>query len=381
MSKWEMVKLGDVFKITSGGTPLKAKNEYYENGTIPWVKTGDLKQKFITTGFDMITEEGLNNSSAKLFPKGTVLIAMYGATIGACSILGIDASTNQACAALLPSEKVNNAYLYYFLLSQKEKLVKMGVGGAQPNISATILKNIEMPLPSLDVQEQIVDILDKTQEIINSYKKQLEELDNLIKATFHDMFGNLNKNDKRWEYKKFAEVATIDTKMTRDFNKYANVPHIGIDSIEKNTGEILEYKLVKDSSLISGKYYFNEQHIIYSKIRPNLNKVALPNFEGLCSADAYPILPIPEKANRHYLALLLRSDYFLNYILSHSTRTNIPKVNKQQLEDIKVILPPLDLQNKFAQIVTNIEEQKSLVKQSLTQSQNLFNSLMAKYFD
>ena len=93
------MKLGDIFKISSGGTPDKKKKIYYENGTIPWIKTGDLKEKFVSNDVEQITLQGLNNCSAKLFPAGTVLVAMYGATIGACSILNYQASTNQACAA------------------------------------------------------------------------------------------------------------------------------------------------------------------------------------------------------------------------------------------------------------------------------------------
>jgi type I restriction enzyme S subunit len=123
VSKWEKVKLGDIFKITSGGTPLKSKPEYYKNGTIPWVRTGDLKEKYITNVEGLITEEALKNSSAKLFPANTVLIAMYGATIGACSILYREAATNQACAAFLPKQIVESSYLYYFLCSKKDDFI------------------------------------------------------------------------------------------------------------------------------------------------------------------------------------------------------------------------------------------------------------------
>lgn len=115
-----MARLGDIFTISSGGTPDKRQAKYYENGTIPWVKTGDLKEKYVSHNIERITQEGLDNSSAKLFPADTVLVAMYGATIGACSILGFEASTNQACAAFLPTSKVLPDYLYYFLQSKKD---------------------------------------------------------------------------------------------------------------------------------------------------------------------------------------------------------------------------------------------------------------------
>jgi type I restriction enzyme S subunit len=142
MMKFE--RLGDIVTITSGGTPLTSKREYYDNGTIPWVKTGDLKVRHLSKVSDKITQLGLENSSAKIFPVNTVLVAMYGATIGACSILKIEAATNQACAALLPSEKINHDYLFFYLNSIKQELINKGIGGGQPNISATILKNTKV---------------------------------------------------------------------------------------------------------------------------------------------------------------------------------------------------------------------------------------------
>ena len=184
------VKLGDIFTISSGGTPDKGENSYYENGNIAWIKTGDLKGKYISKDVDFITEKGLQNSSAKLFPINTVLVAMYGATIGACSILPFEASTNQACAAFLPISNVLPEYLYYFLCSQKAKFIKDGVGGAQPNISAGYLKKVSFEIKSLSEQQQIIDLLSKVEKLINNRNKQLAKLDELVKARFVEMFGD-----------------------------------------------------------------------------------------------------------------------------------------------------------------------------------------------
>ena len=120
-----MARLEDVFTISSGGTPDKRQRNYYEAGTIPWVKTGDLKGKYVSYNIECITKEGLKNSSAKTFPIGTVLVAMYGATIGACSILDFEASTNQACAACLPTSEVLSEYLYYFYAAKRKFLLGM----------------------------------------------------------------------------------------------------------------------------------------------------------------------------------------------------------------------------------------------------------------
>ncbi len=117
--------LDSFFEIVSGGTPNRSNPEYY-GGNIPWIKTGDLKNKYIVNSPEKITELGLNNSSAKVFPVNTVLVAMYGATIGACSILNIEAATNQACAAFLPSEEINHEFLYYYVKNIRGLLIKKG---------------------------------------------------------------------------------------------------------------------------------------------------------------------------------------------------------------------------------------------------------------
>ena len=166
-----------------------------------------------------------------------------------------------------------------------------------------------------------------------------------------------------WPIASFTEFAKIDATMTTDYEFYAEYPHIGIDSIEKDTGVLSGYRTVKEDNVISGKYVFSPEHIIYSKIRPNLNKVALPEFAGVCSADAYPILPNTANCNRLYLAVLLRSEFFLDYILGFSARSNMPKVNRKQVEGFKAPLPPLFLQERFAEVYEQIDKSKYVARQ------------------
>ena len=156
---WKKTVLGKVSSWSSGGTPSRGVSLYY-NGIIPWIKTGDLNDGILTESSEFISEEGLKNSSAKLFPKDSVAMAMYGATIGKVAILGIEASTNQACAVAKPSDLIINKFLFYFLKSQKREFVEKGKGGAQPNISLTVIKNHAINLPPLPEQQRIVAKLD-----------------------------------------------------------------------------------------------------------------------------------------------------------------------------------------------------------------------------
>jgi len=148
---WDKVTISDLYSTSSGGTPSRKKNdEYYTGGNIPWIKTQELNNRWIIDTEEKITESGLSNSSAKLFPKGTFIIAMYGATIGQFGMLSKECTTNQACCALLnKSESLFNcAYAFGYLLTERAKIISMGQGSAQPNISQQVIKKLNILKPS-----------------------------------------------------------------------------------------------------------------------------------------------------------------------------------------------------------------------------------------
>lgn len=177
---WEVKNIDQLCTTTSGGTPKKGVAEYYDNGTIPWVKTGELKQKYVNNIEDSITELALEKSSAKLVKKGTVLLAMYGATIGRVSILGLDASTNQAvCCIICDESKLVNEYLYYHLLLNRDMLVQSGAGAAQPNISQTIVKKYTLAVPTIDEQVKIVTMLNSIDQMIETYEGERRDFSEL----------------------------------------------------------------------------------------------------------------------------------------------------------------------------------------------------------
>lgn len=271
------------------------------------------------------------------------------------------------------TKKVSERYLYYVLKNCKS----YSTGTSIPQLTVPDIKKKSFELCNIHEQEEIADRLDKVNEIIQLRKKELQLLEELIKARFVELFGDLKTNSKGWQIVGFKECADIDTNMIHDFEGYEDYPHIGIDSIEKETGNLVGYRTVAEDGIISGKYLFTSAHIIYSKIRPNLNKVAMPEFTGLCSADAYPILVKKGVCNREYFGYTLRSNYFLDYILAFSNRTNLPKVNKNQVEGFTLPLPPIDLQNQFAAFVQRIDKSKllsfiKLLEQLITYLYNVF---------
>jgi type I restriction enzyme, S subunit len=366
----------------SGGTPSRKKKEFYKNGTIPWLKSGELNNGIVTSAEEFITEEAIKKSSAKIAPKGSLLVAMYGATAGKVGLLDFDSSMNQAVCFIKPdNEQADARYLYYYLMSKNQELLDKREGGGQPNISQTILKSLKIPLPTLSEQKVIVAKLDRAQRLIDIDREMLAKYDELIQSVFLEMFGDPVRNEMGWEVKPFDDMAVFDTNMTSDFEKYGDLLHVGIGNIERDTGKISGCITAKEEGITSGKYLFNEEHIIYSKIRPYLNKVALPNFKGLCSADAYPIKPIKNVTTRTYLTYLLRSESFLDFISKHSTRTNIPKANKSQMKQFEGIVPPIDIQYQFEMLVSQINNEKDKVQISLKKSEELFSSLVKKFFN
>lgn len=190
------LSLGDnsIIKMSSGGTPSRNNRDFY-NGNIPWLKSGELEDNIhIISSEEKITNEAIEKSSAKIFPKGTVLFAMYGATAGKIGILGIDSATNQAIAGLIPCiEKLDSKFLYYYLYNKRSEIILKAWGGAQPNISQTILKNFTIPVPSIIDQQKIVKQLDTLVDKINTLKQlqksQIEDFKKLEKAYLKEAFN------------------------------------------------------------------------------------------------------------------------------------------------------------------------------------------------
>lgn len=174
----EKVKIKNFTDVITGGTPSTAKDEYWVNGNIPWLNSGELNQKIVTTSRNYITKLGLEKSSSRLMPNDTVLMALTGSTTGVVGYLTFEACANQSVTGILPSKKHNSKYLYHYLNHIRPKVVNDAYGGAQPHISQGYVKELEIPLPSLPIQQKIAAILTKPMNCANTTS-------NLLKNTMH----------------------------------------------------------------------------------------------------------------------------------------------------------------------------------------------------
>ena len=175
-TKYPYKTVGEFTTVTSGGTPDRKNNEYWKDGNIPWVKTTELQNNELTDVEEFITQKGLDESSAKMMPIGTLLIAMYGQgkTRGMTAYLGIEASTNQACACILPSEEINQKYLWYYFILSYDKLRDLAKGGNQPNLNGNMIKNFPVLMPPIEMQNQYVSFVQQIDK--SKFEYNIEEI-------------------------------------------------------------------------------------------------------------------------------------------------------------------------------------------------------------
>ena len=373
-----MVKLGDYISLVGGGTPSKEIDAYWE-GDIPWASVKDFKSDFISSTVDRITQEGLRNSATRIIPKGTLLIATRMA-VGKVAFAQMDVAINQDLKAITCNPGLYNKFLFYFLKSKSEYFERVSSGATVQGIKINHIVDIEIPLPPLATQKRIAAILDAADLYRQKTKAMVAKYDQLAQSVFLEMFGDPVRNEKGWkkvEMKKlcsFQKESIIPEKIVSDTN------YIGLECIEKETGNILEINVVTDGELKSNKFVFDENYILYGKLRPYLNKVALPNFKGICSTDIIPIRPIKDLTNRHFICQIMRSKGFVSFAHERSSGANLPRISPSEIEKYQIVNPPISLQTQFATRIHLIEAQKQQALAALQKSEILFSSLLHKAF-
>ena len=385
-----MAKLGDIATIQSGGTPARSIAEYWEDGTIPWVKISDIKSKHLNQTEEMITEVGLENSSAKIFPKGTILYTIF-ATLGETSILDINAATNQAIAGIsITDSRVLPDYLYYYLLSQKIHVQKIGRGVAQNNINMKLLRDFDVPLPSKEAQLNIIEQLNRVTELLFLRKQQLTKLDELIKARFVEMFGDMLLNSLEWPEKPLEGLADIVSGITKGRKTtetgLIEVPYMAVSNVKSGyidwttiktilatKQEIEQYRLMPDDILMTeggDPDKVGRGAIIKNPLKDSIHQ----NHIFRVRLDKSELLPA-------YFAEYLQHQKAKRYFLGCAKQTTgIASINMRQLRALPVLIPPLPLQNQFADFVAKVDKSKVEVQKALDQTQLLFDSLMQQYF-
>lgn len=387
------VRLGDVCKIQSGGTPSRSEPTYWNHGIIPWVKISDIKGKYLNTTEEYITEAGLENSTAKIFLSGTILYTIF-ATLGETCILNIDAATNQAIAGIhVESNLVFNDYLYYYLVSQKDTISKMGRGVAQNNINMKILREFGVPLPPLDEQRRIAAVLDKVSDLIAKRRAQLDKLDDLVKARFVEMFGDPYINSMAWKKIKIKAAVTVEPQngMYKPQSDYvtdgSGIPILRIDGFyDGAVTDFSSLKRLRCNDNEKQKYLLNENDIVINRVNSieYLGKCA--HITGLIEETVYESNMMrmhfdPVRFNPVYVTHLLCSRFVYDQVINHAKKAvNQASINQKDVLDFDIYQPSIERQNAFADFVNRAEQSKLTIQQSLDKLEILKKALMQEYF-
>ncbi|MED9401465.1 restriction endonuclease subunit S [Escherichia marmotae] len=390
---WVETNLQNVASWGSGGTPSRNHDEYY-NGNIPWIKTGDLGPKIITNASEYITDAGVQNSSAKFFPKGSVAIAMYGATIGKTSILGIDATTNQACAVGTPLEGITSTlFLYYFLLNEKNAFIKKGKGGAQPNISQTVIKEHIIYLPPLAEQKIITEKIDALLAQVDSTKARLEQIPQILKrfrqaVLNHCVISNFQEpkiklleltskigsgstpkggNDNyKLDGIPFVRSLNIHT----HFIKYEDLAYIDVEQAKKLNNVVIHEKdvLLNITGASIGRVNIAPDAFIGGRVNQHV---------AIIRCQQSKILP-------EYLHIYMASPYIQRWIQGENYGATRQALTKKMLEELLIIVPPIKTQHEIVRRVEQLfayaDTIEKQVNNALARVNNLTQSILAKAF-
>ena len=385
---WTYKKLGELGTIVTGSTPSTKIKEYYCSNDYCFIKPSDLPAE----GYQIIVESENYISSkgyevSRKLPKGSVLVSCIG-IIGKTAILGMDACTNQQINAIIPNEYVNNKFLAYSILSQRYVLSSVANAPVVPLINKSDFSKVEIPLPPLSVQHSIVSELDKINELIRLKKEQLKDYDNLAQSIFFEMFGDPVVNEKGWEVKKLGEVAMIKTGPFGSMLHKEDYITGGIPLI--NPMHIQNFKAVPDKDFSISKekatelcnYQLKINDVIFAR-RGVIGRCAVISDKEagcLCGTGSL-FVRFERKLSSIYTMYVVRTTSFIKELVSKAKGATMLNLNSSTMENLRFPIPPLPLQQLFAQRIELIEKQKAEIQSTIADLETLLASRMQYWFD
>ncbi|WP_103605527.1 restriction endonuclease subunit S [Campylobacter concisus] len=395
-SGWKVVKLGDVFDIQSGSTPSRQNFYYWENTSIYWVKTTDLNNSFISDTEEKISEIGLKESSCKVYPKNTILIAMYGGfnQIGRTGILKVEAATNQAISALLPSTKANSLFVNNILICHRNKWKNIAISSRKdPNITKRDIENFKIPLPPLDEQEKIAEILSTWDEAINltinliESKKQFKKalMQNLLTAKIRfPQFKDEWQNEKLNKVTFFQEGPGVrNTQYKKEGIKLLNVGNLNNNTLNLNTtttyiSETEAYGAYKHFLIDDGDLLISCSGINSASFK---NKIAFAEKKDLplcLNTSTMRFKSLDDRLLLKYLYYFFQTIYFERQVLGVLTGSAQFNFGPTHIKWFKIKLPNLKEQQKIVEVLTACDDEINLLNLKLENLKRQKQGLMQK---
>ncbi|RHQ97410.1 restriction endonuclease subunit S [Peptoclostridium sp. AF21-18] len=385
---WIWIRLGDYCLkatdyVASGSfASIKENVNYYntENYAI-MVKTADFANNFTKnlTYTDESSYKFLSNSN--LF-GGELILSNIGSIGKVFKVPYLNKPMTLASNTIMikfTDDKLADYMYYYFKSNYGQNAIKsISSGTSMLKFNKTQLKTLPIPIPSIEIQEKIVTALDKAQSLIDKKREQIELLDELVKSRFIEMFGDPVSNLKDWKKQKINEVAPVSN-YKGEFNE-EKIWLLNLDMVESNSGRIIDFNYVDKEEIGSSTCTFDTSNVLYSKLRPYLNKVVIPERIGYATSEMIPLKPNKKVLNREYLTYSLRNKSFVDYISEKVSGAKMPRVVMNDFKNFELPIPPIELQNEFAEFVTQIDSIRSKMESSLSELEDNFNSLMQKAF-
>jgi len=391
--EWEQRKLGDISEIMAGGTPSTQIESYWMPKEIPWLSSGEVHKKRITYTDNMISKNGLENSSARWIKENSVLVALagQGKTRGTVAINLIPLTTNQSIAAIVLNKELHYEFVFQNLANRYDELRTLSsADGSRGGLNKQILSELNVRTPQFEEQQRIGQFFQNLDNLITLHQRKLEKMKALKSAYLSEMFPAEGEREPKrrfagftgaWEQRKWSETVDISTEMVDPrCGDYDDLPHVAPGNIESFTGQLYDnVKSVKEENLISGKFHFRQSDVIYGKINPQLGKYVFATFEGLTSADAY-VLNAKNNLNQKYLFVLLQTNNFFNYSVSVSKRSGMPKINRSELNAYSFLAPSIDEQEKIGSMFLKIDNLITLQQGKLEKLQNIKKAYLNEMF-
>ena len=302
--------------------------------------------------------------------KGDVLFGKRRAYQKKVAVAPFDGIFSAHGMVLRPREEVIDKDFFPLFISSDyflDAAIKISVGSLSPTINWRDLKELEFELPNLEEQKRLAAVLWAINDTIEAYKRLISATDDLVKSQFIEWFGSPIKNEKEWKSAKMSDVAPAEVfkgKVESADNLYWL---LNLDMIESNTGRVIEKVRVPLKDIGTSTYAFSTENVLFSKLRPYLNKVIVPDGNGYATTELIPLMPDREKLNIDFFTSLLRGDEFLSFIETQVSGTKMPRVQMNVFWNFDVILPPIELQEQFAEFVRQSDKSKFELEQALSE--------------
>ena len=381
---WCWTRMKNIAQWGSGGTPSRKISEYY-NGNIPWVKTGELNNDYVFETEEHITQNAILHSSAKLFPVNTVVIAMYGATIGKVGILGVEATTNQACACGVSNLLANYKYLFYYAISQKDNFINKGKGGAQPNISQEIIKSHEFPLPPLPEQQRIVDRIEslfaKLDEAKQKAQDALDSFETRKAAILHKAFtGELTAQWRKehsvgmesWKNSTVGRVCHdvkvgIVIKPSQYYtDKEKGIPAFRSANVRENHIDDFDWVYLNHDGMEnnSRSIVHTGDVLVVRSGNPGTACVVSEKFDGYNAIDILIAVPNHSQISSEFLCAYTNSPFGKKLVFENKRGMALAHFNVKGYSELPIRVPQLSEQTQIIRILDDLLAKEQLAKEA-----------------